>query len=112
MNKRSSIQNPTQRLLPHSQPRSGVVVYSCNPSTKGGEKENLCLPGQLVLLHLIKNSVFNEKLCVKTQSSDQLRKTPKIDLWPPDIYRYTLSCIYIYIYPSGTHADTHVYTLF
>lgn len=37
--------------------------------------------------------MFNKKLCLKTQSGDQLRKAPNIDLWPPVLaymYVYTL----------------------
>lgn len=49
--------------------------------------------------------MFNKKPCLKTQSGDQLRKAPNIDLWPPVL-------AYMYVYTSGTCADTHAHTVF
>ena len=46
--------------------------------------------------------------CVKTQSSDQLRKTRNIDRWPPDIYNHLHICMYTH----QEHVKTHMFTQF
>lgn len=78
-------------------------MCSRNPSTQEAEAGNLS-----IAKFNPKIPMFDKKLCLKTQSGDQLRKGPNIDPWPP-VHGGTHTLAYMYVY---TLRNTHAYTIF
>lgn len=93
-------------LIPSTLVKSSEACMCQYPQGSAGLFRQIlwtCWPASLAKTS---NSRLTERLCLKTQGGEPLRKTPAIDIWPPYMHRQVGMHTYT---PACTHT-THVLT--